>query len=70
LIDTLNSKNFTVAMMLLYHGVVLTLSAKYIGLALMLCFILMIYWKLYCFDQFMKRHQALAEKYKKDPETI
>lgn len=54
----------------MYHGVVLTLSAKYIGLALMVCFIVMIYSKLYCFDKFMKEHHKLAEQYKKDPDTI
>ena len=56
LIDQLNSRAFTVGMYCAYHAVVLTLSAKYVGLALITCFIVLIYSKLYSLDRFMKQH--------------
>lgn len=57
-------------MFIIYHVSVLGLSSKYLGLALMVCFIVLIYSKLYSLNNFMKAHHELALRYKKDPERV
>lgn len=51
-----------------YHMVILTLPAKYIGLALLLLFILVIYLKIYSFNKFMRKFVHLGLDYKKQPQ--
>jgi hypothetical protein len=53
-------------MFVAYHASVLTLSSKYLGLALMLCFIVVIYSKMYQFNKFMKIYHKMALDYKKN----
>ena len=65
----LNNKWVTIMMMWSLHMVILTLPAKYIGLALLMLFILIIWHKIYSFNKFMRENTKLAEDYKKNPES-
>jgi hypothetical protein len=66
--QTLNNKWVTQAIMLSYHFVVLTLPSQYIGVAILMIFVVVIYHKIFSFNKFMRQHSHLGVMYKKDPE--
>ena len=54
--------------MLSYHTVVLTLPSQYIGVAMLMLFVMAIYHKIFSFNKFMREHVHLGDMYKKNPE--
>lgn len=57
----------TMGMYIALHMAFLLLPAKFIGLALLLLFIIVIYLKIYSFNKFMRQFVHLGEDYKKNP---
>lgn len=68
LIFNLNDKWVSQVIMLLYHTVVLTLPSQYIGVAMLMLFVMAIYHKIFSFNKFMREHVHLGDMYKKNPE--
>ena len=68
LVSFVCQKYFTAAMLMLYHLVILTQPGKYIGISLLLMFIIVIYQKIYSFNNFMRHITQLKDDYKKNPE--
>ena len=69
LVSYVCQKHVTGAMLMIYHLVILTLPGKYIGLALLILFIIVIYQKIYSFNNFMRYITQLKDDYKKNPES-